>query len=120
MLLILRVGDQHRLNIYNVDDMGPSMNIPLTNGMEEHQTSRNASNGDSCEEKAVPKQITAAEGFLTVCGRCKVRKEFVSNLQGKVLFPLGLNRVVCAHCNAINYLDPNMIPFVAKKGKFYI
>ena len=80
MLFILRVGDQHRVNIDNVDDMDPSVSNPLTNGKEEPQTSQNVLNGDSYEEKAVPKQITAAEGFLTVCGHCKVYKEAASNL----------------------------------------
>ena len=51
-------------------------------------------------------QIMAAEGFLAICGGCR----------GKVLFPLGYNRVTCIQCGAMNFMSPDMIPMVTRKA----
>ena len=60
--------------------MGPSVSIPPTNGLEESHPSPNMSSEVPSEEQLVSKQITAAEGFLTVCGNCKVWKDSFCNL----------------------------------------
>ena len=33
------------------------------------------------------------------------------------MFPYGFNRVICSSCNSVNYLTPDSIPAVRKKGK---
>lgn len=33
------------------------------------------------------------------------------------MFPYGFNRVICSSCNSVNYLTPDSIPAVRKKGR---